>query len=385
MSASDTLVSRFLDGMSYAAATVSVVATDGPAGRAGVTVSAMASVTLEGPGPSLLVCVHHKSAACAAILGNGVFTLNVLGESQSRVSDVFAGRIKAATGDKFHAVAWSPAPSGAPRIADALVSFDCRLARSVEMGSHFVLFGTVEDVQVSGRERPLVYVSRAYGAPAPLVPARPHPADGATLTVAAFAPVAPYVVPAVVAALAARTPTVDVRLLEGDDAQVRAALLGGDAEVGILYDFHLDAALAREPLAALGPYVLLPARHPLAARDSVSLADLAAEPLVLLDIPPSRTYALSLFSAAGLTPTPRWYAGSFETVRGLVGHGLGYAILATKPANSVTYDGLALAARPLAEDAAPSRLVAAWRKAEPLGGTAEAFLALCRSRFHEGA
>ena len=37
------LRARFLGGMSLAAATVNVVTTDGPGGRAGVTVSAMSS------------------------------------------------------------------------------------------------------------------------------------------------------------------------------------------------------------------------------------------------------------------------------------------------------------------------------------------------------
>ena len=37
----------FLDGMSFVAATVNVVATDGPAGRVGTTVSAMSSVSAD--------------------------------------------------------------------------------------------------------------------------------------------------------------------------------------------------------------------------------------------------------------------------------------------------------------------------------------------------
>ena len=46
-------------------------------------------------------------------------------------------------------------------------------------------------------------------------------------------------------------------------------------------------------------------------------------------------------------------------VRGLVGHGLGYSLLATKPANNMSYDGRALVMRPLAEEVATSRLVLA--------------------------
>ena len=58
---------RFLQGMSCAAATVNVVTTDGPGGRAGVTVSAMSSVSADGDAPTLLVCVHEKSPTARTI------------------------------------------------------------------------------------------------------------------------------------------------------------------------------------------------------------------------------------------------------------------------------------------------------------------------------
>ena len=46
---------QFLHGMSHAASTVNVVTTDGVAGRHGVTVSAMVSVSADTPQPTLLV------------------------------------------------------------------------------------------------------------------------------------------------------------------------------------------------------------------------------------------------------------------------------------------------------------------------------------------
>src|SRR5258708_36128491 len=50
---------QFLLGMSHAACTVNVVTSDGVAGRHGVTVSAMVSVSTDRPRPTLLVCIHH--------------------------------------------------------------------------------------------------------------------------------------------------------------------------------------------------------------------------------------------------------------------------------------------------------------------------------------
>ena len=64
---------QFLQAMSCAANTVNVVTTDGAAGRAGVTVSAMASVSADGDAPTMLVCVHHLAAAAQTILDNGCF------------------------------------------------------------------------------------------------------------------------------------------------------------------------------------------------------------------------------------------------------------------------------------------------------------------------
>ena len=163
MDTAPSLRQRFIDGMSSAACTVNVVTTDGPAGRFGVTVSAMSSVSAEGERPTLLVCVHHASAAAKAILANGVFCVNVLREDQAAISDCFAGRVRTPDGDKFSCAAWVTERSGAPRVVDPLVAFDCRLASATRVGTHHVLLGEVLDLYQSGPGAPLLYANRGYG------------------------------------------------------------------------------------------------------------------------------------------------------------------------------------------------------------------------------
>lgn len=158
----------FLEAMSRAAATVTVVTTAGAAGRAGVTVSAMSSVSAEGQAPTLLVCVHHLSPAATAILGNGCFAVNLLAADQQAVADTFAGRIRREGGDRFACADWSAMPSGAPRLHGALAAFDCRLITATRVGSHHVLLGAAEAVELAGTGLPLLYSGRAYGAPARL-------------------------------------------------------------------------------------------------------------------------------------------------------------------------------------------------------------------------
>jgi flavin reductase (DIM6/NTAB) family NADH-FMN oxidoreductase RutF len=166
--AAAALRQRFLAGMGQAACTVNVVTTDGASGRAGATVSAMSSVSADGDHPTLLVCVHHLSPVAAAVLGNGVFCVNVLRDSQAHISDVFSGRIKNGAGDKFAGTPWQAGGTGCPQIAGALVSFDCRLLQQVRVGTHLIFIGAVQDLTVDESGQPLIYAKRAYGTPAPL-------------------------------------------------------------------------------------------------------------------------------------------------------------------------------------------------------------------------
>lgn len=161
----ETLRGSFLEAMSQTAATVNIVTTDGPAGRAGMTVSAMTSVSADTPAPSLLVCVNHLSRACPAILRNGVFCVNVLKDEQTQISDVFAGRIAPSDGDKFSCAEWTILKTGSPRIVDPLVAFDCRLTHSELLATHYVMFGEVQDIFIAESGTPLIYTGRAYGTP----------------------------------------------------------------------------------------------------------------------------------------------------------------------------------------------------------------------------
>jgi len=168
MDTTDTARRAFLEGMSQAACTVSVVTTDGPAGRAGVTVSAMASVSADTPQPTLLVCIHHQSRAAAAILQNGAFCVNVLRDDQTHISDHFAGRAGGDGADRFGCVEWTVQATGAPRVVDPLVAFDCRVVSAERVGTHHVFIGAVADIFIAGVGAPLIYTRRAYGRPAAL-------------------------------------------------------------------------------------------------------------------------------------------------------------------------------------------------------------------------
>jgi len=253
---------------------------------------------------------------------------------------------------------------------------------SERVGSHFVVFGSVQDIFVAGVGAPLIYANRAYGVPRRFHPRQtPRSQADAALAIGCYQVFAPYVLPALVARLTKLHPGIALTLLEADQAHLIASLRRNDMEVALLNDFALDADLEVTPLADLSPYVLLPDGHPLANQPHLALSELAVEPLVLLDLEPSRDYCLSLFKDHALTPSVAYRTRSLEMVRGLVGHGLGYSILATKPANNMSYDGRALVARPLSDTVRSSRLMLVTLGSRKLSPLAQEFIAHCRSFF----
>lgn len=150
---------NFIAAMGMAAAAVSVVTTDGPAGKFGLTVSAVSSVSAEPP--MILACVNRKSPAMAAIEANGVFAVNLLAADNRDVAEVFCGRPKSGKAYDFERHDWRQGRTGAPRIADALAVFECETDAAYDAGTHRIFVGRVVAAH-RGASDPLVYCNRTF-------------------------------------------------------------------------------------------------------------------------------------------------------------------------------------------------------------------------------
>lgn len=150
----------FRDAMARLGAAVNVVTTDGPAGRAGFTASAVCSVT-DTP-PMLLVCVNRANESYAATKQNGVLCVNVLTHAQQALSPVFGGLTDIAPERRFGFGSWTTISTGAPALIGAAVSFDCRISKIVPAGTHDVLFCEVEDLRTGADHEGLIYFGRSY-------------------------------------------------------------------------------------------------------------------------------------------------------------------------------------------------------------------------------
>src|SRR5262249_31385575 len=104
-----------------------------------------------------------------------------------------------------------------------------------------------------------------------------------TLRLGVIPTVAPYLLPRALARVRRRYPELRLRLREAQTADLVAALERGELDVLLL---ALEAPLGDVATRALfrDPFhVAVPAQHPLAKRKRVREADLAGEPVLLLD------------------------------------------------------------------------------------------------------
>lgn len=167
------------------------------------------------------------------------------------------------------------------------------------------------------------------------------------LSMGSYVSLGPTVLTPLLAEMARHHPGVDVDFATGSQEQMCQRVLSGDLDVAVAYDLNLPAGLRTVPLARFTPHAVLPTDHPLTEQATVSLRQLASEPMILLDISPSRENTFLMFTAEGLTPMVAYRTTDFEVSRSMVGAGLGYAVLTQRPSGDRTYTGQSLEIRRL--------------------------------------
>jgi flavin reductase len=147
----------FIAAMRHVAATVTVVTTDGPAGKMGATVSAFSSLSADPP--SVFVCLKSDSRIARAVRDNGVFCVNILPEDAVDVAQSFAGAFDHDQPDRFGDLDITMTEEGP--ILPRATAFTCSLNRAIEHGSHAICIGDVTGISNAG-ETPLTYLSGAF-------------------------------------------------------------------------------------------------------------------------------------------------------------------------------------------------------------------------------
>lgn len=157
----------FREAMARLAAAVNIITSDGPAGLCGSTASAVCSVSDEPP--ILLVCINRASRNNRILKSNQRLCINVLRADQQALALEFSragsdAQARFSSGDWSHTDADLTSEKTLPALTDALVSLDCSITDSTEIGTHTVFYCTVNGARFGTQGNALVYFGRDFHA-----------------------------------------------------------------------------------------------------------------------------------------------------------------------------------------------------------------------------
>jgi DNA-binding transcriptional LysR family regulator len=159
-------------------------------------------------------------------------------------------------------------------------------------------------------------------------------------------------------------PGIELELHELPITAQHAALLRGTIDLGLLRVQAAPADIEVLPVMP-DPFVLaLPARHPLAGRTRIRLKDIAGEPFVMFskaEAPLFHTRVQAMCEQAGFSPNVVQHATQIHTVVGLVGAGLGVAVV---PATGRNLHPKQVRFVQIADKAEPVHVALGWRRGQ---------------------
>ncbi len=207
---------------------------------------------------------------------------------------------------------------------------------------------------------------------------------GGRLRMASFPTAGATLMPLAIATFRARYPDVELTLAEGEPEQIAPRLRTGELDLALLFEFdsspfdrdgdsgQTDGSVSGGPLTRVellqDPlYLALPRAHRLATRRRLRLEDLREEAWIQTsESSPCARHVVRCCHAAGFEPGVSFQSDDYQTVQGLVGAGVGVALIPELALSVVREDIVirALAPRPparrvIAATAAGARLLPA--------------------------
>lgn len=193
------------------------------------------------------------------------------------------------------------------------------------------------------------------------------------ISIGALTTVAPLVSAAIRRSFETEYPDAKVTLCEANQADLLSRLGRAEIDVAITYDMEIPKDVAFEKVVALPPYIIVSSEHPLAAKKSVYLKELQDEQMILLDLPVSREYFMSILQLSSAKPVVLERSSDLSVVRSLVANGYGYSIVNMRTKSELAPDGKKLAFVRLADAIPPLVLGLATKQVQHRSSIVEAF------------
>lgn len=188
--------------------------------------------------------------------------------------------------------------------------------------------------------------------------------------------VAGYVLSEVLSRFRRANPAVTINAIEDNGDYLEHLLIGGELDVAVMVTSNIRdrAALLVETLQ-VSPYRLwLPLGHPLTAAESITLDQVAAEPLIMLTVDEIEESTSRLISALGVRLDVAFRTRSVEAVRSLVATGSGVALLPDLVYRPWSLEGDRIEIRDVSGDLPSVQVGLAWRRGAPIGEVTRDFI-----------
>lgn len=202
----------------------------------------------------------------------------------------------------------------------------------------------------------------------------PQSAQG-TIRLAATYTVLGYFLPDLLSRFKRSYPRVEIDLVDMDRPRLEAALQKGSIDLGIgllsniehieQYGHRLLVRSRRRLWAGVG--------HPLAAQSTVSLADIARHPQVLLTVDDADMAISRLWPKGGPALKVAMRTSSLESLRGLVAYGFGVSILSDLVYRPWSLEGKKIMAIPVSDSIAAMDVGLLWPLGRAPSGLADIF------------
>ena len=190
-----------------------------------------------------------------------------------------------------------------------------------------------------------------------------------------------YVLSDLLARYRRANPGVEVSAIEDSGEYLEHLLIGGELDVAVMVTSGLrERGALQVEILSVSPFRLwMPLGHPLAARESIQVADLAGEALIVLRADEMEEEAVNLLGRLGARPRVAFRTRSVEAVRSLVATGAGVALLPDLVYRPWSLEGDRIESRDVSGALPVVQVGMVWRKGAPLAAPARDFVALAKA------
>ncbi|UNM96986.1 flavin reductase [Ignatzschineria rhizosphaerae] len=150
----------FRDAMATLGAGVNIITTNGPAGKCGLTATAVVSIT-DSP-PTMLVSINRNSATNETFKANSRMAVNILNADQQLAAEYFGGMHPVTMEERFAKFDFIEGKGKLPILQGAIANLEGSIVATHEVGTHTLFILELDSMQMADLGNALIYFNRGF-------------------------------------------------------------------------------------------------------------------------------------------------------------------------------------------------------------------------------